>query len=262
MLHPVEEFQLAPGETLAIHTQDHVLYVQRQPQQWLLCQSKLASPHCSLQTELRIERNVSVPHDAENAQRWLNGEEESTLRIVPCMADKSLVVKPESALVIPAGRKPTLYLSLPIMYQLFIGQNKKPFHEFFIESMPLTWFGSNTRRGELCYQSKSPVALSLEQLPQAPHRVQMEMRIHNRDSENLNVEKINLPALYLPIYRVDNNVFWTSQLTITNEKLTDELSLHYGKGVPGRHQKQELVSQPRLRSEARTFMRALEAIIG
>lgn len=262
MLHPVEEFQLKPSETLAIHTQNNVLYIQRQAQQWLLCQSQIVSPQCSLQNKLHIEHNATIPADTTDAQRWVNAEQESTLRIVPCMADKSLVVQPESTLIIPVGRKPALYLSLPIMYQIFIGQNKKPFHEFFIETMPLTWFGSNTRRGELCYQSKSPVALELTDLPQAPHRVLMELRIHNRDSENLKVEKINLPALYLPIYRVDGEVFWTSPLTIVNEKLTDELSLSYGKGVPGRHQKLELVSQPRLRSEARTFMRALEAIIG
>lgn len=262
MLHAIEALQLPLGEAISIQTQHETLYIQRQPQQWLLSQVPRENPYCALSSELEIDHRVTVPVAAKVVQRWTSGEQESTLRIVPAMADKNMVVQLGQPMLIPGGRRPKFYLSLPLMYQLYIGNGKQPFYEFFIENLPLTWFGTNTRRGELCYQFNSEIEHELNASAPLPHRAVLELRLCNRDSEHLSIDKINLPAPYLPVYRVDGKVYWTSALTITNEKLTDELSLHYGKTVPCRHELLQLVSEPRLRSEARTILRALEAIIG
>lgn len=262
MLHAIEALQLPLGEAISIQTQHETFYIQRQPQQWQLSRIPLEHPVCALYHELDIVYPVRVPLDAEVVQRWNSGEQESTLRIVPAMADRNLVVHLGQPVLVPGGRRPKFYLSLPLMYQLYIGNGKQPFYEFFIEKLPLTWFGSNTRRGELCYQFLSNIEHEISSGVQVPHRAMLELRLCNRDSEHLSVDKINLPAPYLPVYRVDGKVFWTTALTITNEKLTDALSLHYGKTVPCRHDLLQLVSEPRLRSEARTILRALEAIIG
>lgn len=262
MLHSINALQVLPGETLAISTQIETIYVQRQSQQWLLSRVRHPALYCSLHSDLVIERDVKIHGDVDKSLRWSSGEQESTLRIVPAMTDRNLVVLPDPPLLIPAGRRPKFYLSLPLMYQLYIGNSKKAFYEFFIEPLTTTWFGSNTRRGELCYEIDSPLLNDPDELPVIPHRINLELRLYNRDSEHLNVDKINLPAQFLPVYRVDGLHYWTNALTITNEKLTDELSLHYGKGVPCRHEQLQLVNEARLRSEARTIMRALEAIIG
>ena len=262
MLHAIESLQIPLGEAISIQTHSEVLYLQRQQQHWQLARVALDHPHCALAAELDITRSVTVPAHAEPVQRWTSGEQESTLRIVPAMADKNLVTQLGQPMMIPAGRRPKFYLSLPLMYQLYIGNGKQPFYEFFVEKLPLTWFGSNTRRGELCYQFFSDIAQEIETSTQVPHRAILEVRLCNRDGDNLMVDKINLPAQYLPVYRVDGKAFWTTTLSITNEKLTDELSLHYSKTVPGRHELLQLISEPRLRSEARTILRALEAIIG
>ncbi|RUO29815.1 hypothetical protein CWE12_07530 [Aliidiomarina sedimenti] len=262
MLQAVEAFQLPPGEAVSIETHEETLFIQRQPQQWVLARVNREAPACSLQRALCIERNVTMPDQANTWQRWSNAEQESTLRIVPCMADKNLVARPTQPILIPHGRKPYFYVSLPLMYQLYIGNNKRPLIEFFVEKLPLTWFGSNTRRGELCYEIESGLVQSIDELPAAPHRAILEVRVHNRDPEHLSIDKLNLPAQFLPVYRVDGQHYWTCPLTITNEKLTDELSLHYGKSVPCRHEQLQLISEPRMRSEARTILRALEAIIG
>lgn len=262
MLHSTDAIQVPPGETVAISTQTETIYIQRQSQQWLLSRIKHPALYCPLHDDLVIERNATLRGDIDKSLRWSSGEQESTLRIVPAMTDRNLVVLPDPPLLIPAGRRPRFYVSLPLMYQLYIGNSKKPFYEFFIEPLTTTWFGSNTRRGELCYEIDSPLLFAAEDLPSIPHRINLELRLYNRDSEHLSVDKINLPAQFLPVYRVDGQHYWTSALTITNEKLTDELSLHYGKGVPCRHEQLQLVNEARLRSEARTIMRALEAIIG
>lgn len=262
MLHAAEALQLPLGEAISIQAQHETLYIQRQPQQWQLSRMPREHPQCALNPELEIRHQATVPAGAEIIQRWTSGEQESTLRIVPAMADKNLVVRLGQAMMIPSGRRPKFYLSLPLMYQLYIGNGKQPFYEFFIEKLPLTWFGSNTRRGELCYQFFSDVEHEVDSGVRVPHRAMLELRLCNRDGDHLSLDKINLPAQYLPVYRVDGKSFWTTALTITNEKLTDELSLHYGKTVPCRHEVLQLISEPRLRSEARTILRALEAIIG
>lgn len=262
MLHAIDALQVPLGEAISIQTHTNTLYIQRQPHQWQLSRVPLQHAYCLLGSELALNHAVTVPADAELLQRWTSGEQESTLRIVPAMAENNLVTQLGQPLIIPAGRRPKFYLSLPLKYQLYIGNGKQPFYEFFIEKLPLTWFGSNTRRGELCYQFATEIAPAPEVHLQVPHRVVLELRLCNRDSEHLLIDKINLPAQHLPVYRVDGMSFWTTALTITNEKLTDELSLHYSKTVPCRHDLLQLISEPRVRSEARTILRALEAIIG
>lgn len=260
--HATEALQLPLGSAVAIETHRETFYVQRQSQQWRLLRLAHAQPFCSLQAQVVIAQNVEVPVEAVVERSWMSGEQESTLRVLPCMTDKNLMLSLETPIVIPAGRRPKFYLQLPIMYQLYIGNAKAPFFEFLIEPLPLSWFGSNTRRGELCYKFHSEVLSEYEQAAPVPHRALLELRLCNRDGEHLSIDKLNIPAQYLPIYRVDGRQFWTTALTITNEKLTEGLSLHYSKAVPCRHDSLQLVNESRLRSEARTIMRALEAIIG
>lgn len=262
MLHAIDALQLSLGEAISIQTHNETLYIQRQSHQWQLSRVPLQHPHCLLSSELSLNRDVSVPSDAEMLQRWTSGEQASSLRIVPAMAEKNLVTQFGQPMMIPVGSRPSFYVSLPLQYQLYIGNGKHPFYEFFIEKLPLTWFGSNTRRGELCYQFATEITPDPDIHLQVPHRVVLELRLCNRDSEHLLIDKMNLPAQHLPVYRVDTKSFWTTSLTITNEKLTDELSLHYSKTVPCRHDLLQLISEPRVRSEARTILRALEAIIG
>ncbi len=262
MLYANETLQLELGATVAIETQTDTLYVQRQSQQWRLY--KQARPHaqCNLDQALVVSQRIPLPDNLEMVKSWMSGEQESTLRIVPCMADRNLVLNLDKPIVVPAGRRPKFYLALPLMYQLYIGNSKQPFYEFLIEKLPLSWFGSNTRRGELCYQFEAEVLQDYEQTAPIPHRAMLELRLCNRDTDHLSIDRINLPAQFLPVYKVDGNRYWTTALTITNEKLTDELSLHYAKSVPCRYDSLQLVSESRLRSEARTILRALEAIIG
>jgi hypothetical protein len=261
MLHPIEVVQLQPGDSIAIKTHHDTIYVQREAQQWVISKVPQLQPTCTLEPGLHIQ-HAAIDGEVSESLRWTSGEQESTLRILPRMADKNLLLRAPYPLSIPSGRKPTFYVSLPLMYQLYIGTSKTPVYEFFVESLPHTWFGQNTRRGELCYEVSGSLALDADSLPNVPHRVAMQIRFCNRDSEHLQLEKINIPAQFLPIYRVDQKHFWTLPLTITNEKLTDELNLHYGKSVPCRYEQLQLVSEPRLRSDARSFMRAIEAIIG
>lgn len=262
MIHTVDALQFAPSDTIALEAHDETIFIQRQSQQWVLARVTRQAPYCALRSAAMFNQGAQMPQQADHWLRWSNAEQESTLRIVPSMADRNLVARPSQPITIPGGRKPCFYVSLPLMYQLFIGTSRRPVYEFLMGSLPLTWFGSNTRRGELCYEIDSDLVADKEQLPMAPHRVLLEVRVHNRDSEHLQIDKLNIPAQFLPVYRVDNRQYWTCPLTITNEKLTDELSLHYGKSVPCRYEQLQLISEARLRSETRTILRALEAIIG
>lgn len=262
MLYASEAFQLALGAAVAIETQAETLFIQRQQHGWQLYKITRSHPFCSLSSDLLITHDVTVPSHAEEIQSWNSGEQESTLRLIPCMTDKNLVLSLAQPIVIPAGRRPRFFVSLPLMYQVYIGNAKHPFYEFPIEQLPLNWFGSNTRKGELCYQFHSALLQDEDALPKVPHRAMLELRVCNRDGEHLHIDKLNVPAQYLPVYRVDGQHYWTTSLTITNEKLTDNLSLHYSKTVTCRHHTLQLVSESRLRNEARTIMRALEAIIG
>src|SRR5439155_1571474 len=107
-----------------------------------------------------------------------------------------------------------------------------------------TWYGPNTREGELCYSSKTFCRTHLADLPLRPHRVLTPVSIQNNAKDPLLLEQLSLPLPYLSTYVDENGSLWTEEITVVNEP-HHKHNVHQEKGAPKIAGNAKLVSAAR-----------------
>jgi len=108
-----------------------------------------------------------------------------------------------------------------------------------------TWFGPSPDDGELCYASRTSCRLDLGALSLRPHRALTAVRVKNRASGPLLLERLNLPVVYLPLFCSAGGVLWTRDVTFDYIQGQDYAPLNYGAATPAHADGAELVSPPR-----------------
>jgi len=147
-------------------------------------------------------------------------------------ADRPVVVRPESPLAIQAGETVTLFVSTPVWIVLTISRRRpggKAKGKGAADSETLrlievpserptdTWFGPNTRTGELCYATRTSGRLDLADVPQRPHRIVTPVRIENKASDALELQRVQVPLPLLAVYRDAHGALWTNGVTLTRD---------------------------------------------
>ncbi|TVR94726.1 MAG: hypothetical protein EA416_03015 [Trueperaceae bacterium] len=147
-------------------------------------------------------------------------------------ADRPVVVRPESPLAIQSGETVTLFVSTPVWIALTISRRRpggkaKGKGGGESESLRLlevpserptdTWFGPNTRTGELCYATRTSGRLDLADVPQRPHRIVTPVRIENKAGDALEFQRVQVPLPLLAVYRDAGGALWTNGVTLTRD---------------------------------------------
>ncbi|EKE85268.1 hypothetical protein [Idiomarina xiamenensis] len=260
----IDTHTLKPREGLRVVTRHSETVVLRSDNEWLFYSSN-APTVC-------VEHLAILPADSEPEQfddmlRWVPGKQQHQLHIKPVLPHLPVVVKPTRGIAIPGNSRAQFYTAIPMSLQLFINpamphSEPEPVYEMATEPLQQTWFGLNTREGEVCFASADYLRLSPELLDVAAHHVLMELRVVNKESRTLRIDKLNIPVMYLPIYQLSNQQYWSPTVTIINERHSDALKLNYARTIGRKADNPKLVGEARLKSDSRTFFRALEAIIG
>lgn len=187
----------------------------------------------------RARRVVRVDADAvpvdTPALRASFADPPGHLVVHAAQADRAVVVRPESPLAVQAGESVTLFVSTPVWVVLTVSRKrprtKGKRNETDTESLRLfevpaerftdTWFGPNTRVGELCYATRSSGRLDLADLPQRPHRIVTPVRIDNKAADALEFQRVQVPVPQLAVYRDAAGALWTNGVTLTRENSGD-----------------------------------------
>lgn len=185
---------------------------------------------------------VAVPAEREEiaekavAHRFSFERSVSSLKLFPLLADRPMIVKPESPFFVPSGESVTLYVSTPTWLVLEFGTPPRRLLEFPSYQPSDTWFGSSTLEGELCYASRTAGRLTLAEIPVRPHRAVTPIRITNRAADALLLERVKVPVTYLSLYHGtegDGSVhLWTEPVTLEREQSGDLAGLKLGKTAP------------------------------
>jgi hypothetical protein len=170
------------------------------------------------------------PADAE-LHRFGFSSSPATITLRPLLADRPVVVSPESPLMLPAAEEITLYVSTPAWIQVVIGDSDAVLEEPLHRPTD-TWFGPSTMRGELCYAVRTSARLQLESLPVRPHRVVSAVRIANRGKTNLSFERVKIPMLQMSVYGTPTGQLWTETITLDRYQDQGEASVRLGSGPP------------------------------
>jgi hypothetical protein len=151
-------------------------------------------------------------------RRYVFRQTSSALKLLPRLADRSIVIRPVMPLFVPPGQNITLYVSTPVWLSCHVEGQDAPLLDIPVVRPADTWFGPNTVHGELCYATQVSGRLELDQLVPRPFRAVTPVQIGNQGNQLMPVERINLPVPFLPVYAAESGRLWTPTLHVTTEE--------------------------------------------
>ena len=182
------------------------------------------------------------------------------LVLVPALADRAVVTRPEGAFFIPPGEETLLFVTTPLWARVEVGEPLRTLQEMPIFRPSDTWFGPSSLEGELCYASRTHGHTDLTKLSFRPHRAITPVSICNLSEEALLLERMNLPVPYLSLFSSENDYLWTQAVTFTREKGGDVVSLKFDKQPPREAVSPTLLSGPRKEADRNLIVRAFGAL--
>jgi len=175
-----------------------------------------------LASDLTIEKVSGVGDVTDESglvvQRFSLPDGPVELSMAPLLADRDVVVSPEELISILPGRRVTLYISSPLWFRVALEVDPRvPLVEAPAYRPSDTWFGPNTRQGELCYWSRIRARLSRENLPLRPHRAATALVVDNRAGTPFPIDRLRLPLPLLSLFATPEGRLWTDTVTVTRQ---------------------------------------------
>lgn len=149
------------------------------------------------------------------------------VHVMPALADRPIVSQPENPFHLPPRETATIYVSTPLWVQIRTRADGPVLFEVPIHLPSDTWFGPNTRMGELCYASRTAARVNLQNVVFLPQRIVSAVTIRNRSPERLDLDRLKLPASVLSLHAAEDGHLWTEKVTLvrTGEEDAAELEL-------------------------------------
>jgi hypothetical protein len=208
------------------------------------------------------ESSQPQPNELVDWQRLGFRQTTETIVLIPLLAARPLVVKPETKFVLPQKEETTLYISSPLWIQFELGQPPSKVLEKVIFRPSDTWFGPSTMDGEICYASRTRARLRLEELDVLPHRAISAFHIKNRAKSKLVLDRLKLPMPNLSVYSAADGRLWTEAVTLDRREDGDLAELQLGKGPPPEVRPAGLLQGPRSKPEKGLLIRAFGELFG
>jgi len=199
---------------------------------------------------------------AERIERFIFAGASGVLRLVPLLADRSVVIRPRQSVFLPSGEETTMFLSSPLSLRIEVGEPAVLLREVPMLRLSDTWFGPSTREGELCYSGRSSARHSLAEVPRRPQRAISPLRIRNEAKSPLRLDKISLPVPVLSVYGAVDGSLWTEMVTMIRGSDSDMAALRIEPGPPAWAGEAERVSAPRRDQSRGGLVRAFNVLFG
>jgi hypothetical protein len=197
----------------------------------------------------------------KEATRHVFRKSSSMLELKPQLADRTIVTRPSTLIVLAPGEQVTLYISTPLWVQFELGGKRgSVIEEFAINRPSDTWFGTSTRVGELCYASQTSGRLNLENLPVRPSRAITPLNVINHGEDKLLLERIALPVPLLSLFATPEGILWTQPATLIREDDGGLAELKLGKEAPKEAEGAVRINKPRKQPEKSMLVRAFSSI--
>jgi hypothetical protein len=191
-------------------------------------------------------------------ERHVFRQTSAALRLLPRLADRSVVVRPVSPLFVPAGQETTFYVSTPVWLSTWVEETAAPLLDTPVVIPRDTWFGPGPSRGQLCYATQVMGRTDLGQLPPRPFRAVTPVHVRNQGNAALPIERINIPAPFLPVYGAESGRLWTPALAVTRHAASQQLHIHIEDGISTHAGHVELLSPARRGADEHALIRVFD----
>jgi hypothetical protein len=237
------------------------LFARAVPGEWVFAWQSTEDP---LDDRLVIEIPSATEPDPAvlTFHRHMRRFEKAALNLLPRLADRAFVVRPELPLFLPAEEQALLYVSTPIWVAGFLAEDgRKGFFEQPSFRASDTWFGRDTCEGELCYASRTLARTDLSAISRRPHRAVTPIHISNEGKDALPIEKLRVPMRALSLYQDGSGRLWTDTVSLLRKEGDVNAAMTVSK--PGRHQtvEQTLLAEPRSPVESGTIITAFSRFL-
>jgi len=179
------------------------------------------------------------------------------LMVSPHLADRTVVARLNQAVLLPPGETVVLYVGSPLWLQF-------RWREHMLLDLPLarlsdTWFGPNTRSGELCYASETHARLNLNDVGPRPYKAFTQVEIKNLAEDMLKLERINIPVPNLSLFHGDDR-WWTGRVRVTRNETGGNGEIKVFNTPDDGIQRAEEISRPRVPVEGGIVKKALNLL--
>jgi hypothetical protein len=208
-------YEIAAGEVRGFEIGPLTLYVARRSREWEIGALLGADPHAAGLEIGRPEREVDFATCAWRF-RYPAPSHVDAITLSAAAADRPVIARPESSLLVPANATTVVYLGSPVWVRVRVGDAE-------VGEIPAwrpsdTWFGPSTTEGELCYASRTMARLSLDELPFSPVRAITETTIVNEMDVPVSVDRIGLPLPAMSVFRSSDGRMWTESVAVSLEE--------------------------------------------
>lgn len=235
------------------------LWIQHAAQEWRIVLGQGAEEETGL-SEAGPLTEVS-PRTEDSTWRWIYESTSDTVDVRPAMADLPVVTRPRVPLHVPPGQRVTFFAGVPVWVQVLLESDSKPVVDQPLLPATYSWFGRDTRHGELCYFSKTAARLNVENLPFISHRAITPVTVRNRGTTPLVLERFQVPVLHLEVFGGEGGLLWTSPITIERDDSGGE-DIHLSNEPPPGAVNPQPLAPSRERGERRRVIRALSSLFG
>ena len=220
---------LEEGQALLASIGPLRLMLQRLPYEWRVAYRRVSGDDDS-RAPSSVEVSDKLLANPEVTERYLVRKGDGNCSLMPALADRSVVSRPDKPFHLPSGEATTLYMSSPAWVRIMEGLTPRLLAELPCAVPSDTWVGSSTRHGEVCYASRTLGRLRLEDVPLRPHRIVTPVTIDNRAADSLRIERVNLPTTHLSLFRSKQGFLWTEAVTLVRESDGELAQLHVHPG--------------------------------
>jgi hypothetical protein len=251
--------EIPRGHTLRCGMGPLTLQVERTRDEWRVAWKHDDETDAAGKVALELQPG---PLDAEKFERYAFGHTSNRLTMRPMLADRSVVVRPRQRIFLPSCEETTLYLSSPVYLHLQVGDPPVTLRELPMVELSDTWFGPDTREGELCYSGRTQARQSLAEIPRRAQRALTAVHIRNDAPSPLPLERFSLPVPVLSVYGASDGTLWTQGVSLLRSSHSDMAAIKVDKGPPRQAGPAELISGPRRVHERGALVRAFDALFG
>lgn len=236
------------------------LWIARLTSEWQVAYRWSPDP---LDEAVELIDDAEIPSDLE-LRRYLFSSGGRTLRMLPRVADRPFVTRPEMPVIIPAGERATLYTATPMWVELAAGDPLRMFAEIPIWQSSSTWFGDDLSEGTLCYATRTRARLEPTDLRRG-QRISTAVFVTNQHAEPLQIERLALPLPQMSIFLGEDGRLWTESASVAYNPNV-KAPARIGHAPPAEAGQTTRVSgsrqDPRANVLARAFSAAIKGVMG
>jgi hypothetical protein len=167
---------------------------------------------------VRCPCDDGFPESGAKIERFAFRRTDGVLHVLPRTADRPVVARPETPFHLLPGEEVVLYMTSPLWVTVEVGEARVEILDVATYRLSDTWFGPNTRTGELCYASKTSARLRQEHVLYLPSRCSTAVVVRNDDVDDLHLERVRLPMPNLALHVDPDGQFWTDSVVLTLER--------------------------------------------